>query len=141
MAQTAHAHHCRDSPQHGYQRHRPEQTDLYQIVAAYWHKFLERAEHEGGLPDFVKREFDAFSGATRPWLKLKPLFVVFANVTAFVGSNARKAPVATPRLFHHGIARTVPRLSGSKPSATLKTTQNNPKTTRPGLTEKGSSLV
>jgi hypothetical protein len=60
MAQTAHAHHCRDSPQHGYQRHRPEQTDLYQTVAAYWHKFLERAEHEGGLPDFVKREFEAY---------------------------------------------------------------------------------
>jgi hypothetical protein len=60
MAQTAHAHHCRDSPQHGYQRHRPEQTDLYQTVAAYRHKFLERAEHEGGLPDFVKREFEAY---------------------------------------------------------------------------------
>jgi hypothetical protein len=60
MAQTAHAHHCRDSPQHGYQRHRPEQTALYQIVAANWHKFLERAQEAGGVPDFVKREFDAF---------------------------------------------------------------------------------
>jgi hypothetical protein len=60
MAQTAQAHNCRGSPPSDYQRHRPEQTVLYQIVAAYWHKFLQRAQEAGGVPDFVKREFEAY---------------------------------------------------------------------------------
>ena len=60
MAQTTHALICPSSPQAGYERHRPEQTSLYQTVAAYWHKFLERAEEAGGLPDFVKREVEAY---------------------------------------------------------------------------------
>jgi hypothetical protein len=59
MAHAAHAPQCPSSSQ-GYERHRPEQTDLYRIVAAYWHKFLERAGNEGGLPSFVKREFEAY---------------------------------------------------------------------------------
>jgi hypothetical protein len=60
MAQTAHASHCRGSPQGDYQRHRPEQTALYQVVAANWPKFLQRAQEAGGVPDFVKREFEAY---------------------------------------------------------------------------------
>jgi hypothetical protein len=60
MAQTVQAHLCRGSPIGDYQRHRPEQTALYQIVAVNWPKFLERAEHEGGLPRFVKSEFEAY---------------------------------------------------------------------------------
>ena len=60
MTQTAHAQQCHGSRQGGYERHRPEQTALYQTVSAYWQKFLERAEQAGGLPNFVKREIEAY---------------------------------------------------------------------------------
>lgn len=44
----------------GYQRREPEQTALYQTLAAHWPEFLERAEELGGLPRFVVREFEQF---------------------------------------------------------------------------------
>ena len=60
MQQTAHAHQCHRSPQGEYQRHQPELSTLYQTVSAYWTQFLERAQEQGGLPDFVKREVEAY---------------------------------------------------------------------------------
>ncbi len=44
-----------------YERHRPEETSLYGIVATYYPQFLARLEAEGGaLPAFVKQEFDDY---------------------------------------------------------------------------------
>jgi hypothetical protein len=45
---------------HGYERHRPEETVLYQVVEQHWPAFRERAEHAGGLPRFVVREMDEY---------------------------------------------------------------------------------
>ena len=60
MARAAHADLCPSTLITGYQRRRPEQGALYHTVAAYWPAFLERAEQAGGLPDFVKREVEAY---------------------------------------------------------------------------------
>lgn len=44
-----------------YDRHRPEQTPLYEIVETHYPKFLARFEAEGGsLPAFVQQEFDDY---------------------------------------------------------------------------------
>jgi hypothetical protein len=61
MARDAHAPLCPNTGfTDGYQRRRPEQSALYKIIQAYWPEFAERAEAIGGLPDFVKREFEAY---------------------------------------------------------------------------------
>jgi len=44
----------------GYERRRPEESVLYQVVQAHWPDFLERAEEQGGLPRFVVREFEEY---------------------------------------------------------------------------------
>ena len=45
-----------------YERHRPEQTVLYQLVQENVETFLAQVETEtgSGLPDFVKDKFDTF---------------------------------------------------------------------------------
>ncbi|MGH8503998.1 MAG: transposase zinc-binding domain-containing protein [Gammaproteobacteria bacterium] len=45
-----------------YERRRPEETTLYQLVQEYLETFLAQVELETGaeLPEFVKEEFDAF---------------------------------------------------------------------------------
>ena len=44
-----------------YERHRPEETPLYQIVETYYPEFLARLEAEGGsVPHFVQQEFDDY---------------------------------------------------------------------------------
>jgi len=45
-----------------YERRRPEETTLYQLVQEHLETFLAQVELEtgAGLPDFVKEEFDAF---------------------------------------------------------------------------------
>lgn len=45
-----------------YERHRPEETALYQLVQEHIESFFAQVEAEtgSGLPDFVKDEFDAF---------------------------------------------------------------------------------
>ena len=50
------------SPPFKYQRHCPEKTLLYKLVQENLLTFYERmeGEYEGGLPDFVKKEFDEF---------------------------------------------------------------------------------
>ena len=49
------------TPPASYQRHRPEETPLYGIVATYYPRFVERLNAEGGLlPAFVKQEFDDY---------------------------------------------------------------------------------
>jgi hypothetical protein len=51
-----HSAHRRD----GYARRRPEESVLYETVAARWPAFRERMEQSGGLPKFVVREFEEF---------------------------------------------------------------------------------
>ena len=45
-----------------YERRRPEETVLYQLVAEHLETFFAQVEAEtgAGLPEFVKEEFDAF---------------------------------------------------------------------------------
>ena len=62
MAHDGHAQQCTGSRSaDGYQRRRAEQSTLYKIIQSYWPEFSQRAESIGGLPDFVKREFEALS--------------------------------------------------------------------------------
>ena len=49
----------------GYARRRPEDSALYQFVAEHWPGFKERMERHGGLPKFVRDEFDAYLGCGR----------------------------------------------------------------------------
>ena len=49
------------TPPASYERHRPEETPLYGIVAIYYPKFLARLEAEGAsLPQLVQQEFDDY---------------------------------------------------------------------------------
>ena len=43
-----------------YERRRPEETLLYQLVERHWPRFRQRAEVEGELPKFVIDEFEAY---------------------------------------------------------------------------------
>jgi hypothetical protein len=46
---------------HGYRRHRPEATLLYQLVAEHYPKFRDRRAAEGrALPRYVEDEFEAY---------------------------------------------------------------------------------
>ena len=46
---------------HGYQRHRPEQTLLYQLVVQYYPAFADLMAAQGRpLPDYVQREFEDY---------------------------------------------------------------------------------
>lgn len=46
---------------HGYQRHRPEVTLLYQLLAEHYPKFRDRRAAEGpALPRYVEDEFEAY---------------------------------------------------------------------------------
>ena len=51
---------CSVARRGGYERRRPEQTLLYQLVEQHWPTFRERAEQAGGLPKFVVDEFEAY---------------------------------------------------------------------------------
>jgi len=44
----------------GYERRRPETTDLYKVVAEHWPAFRDRADEQGGLPRFVEKEFEEY---------------------------------------------------------------------------------
>jgi hypothetical protein len=44
----------------GYERRRPELTALYQCIAEHWPGFAERMEEAGGLPRFVRDEFEQY---------------------------------------------------------------------------------
>ena len=44
-----------------YERHRPEQTLLYQIIEEHWPRFQELLEHQGkSLPSYVVQEFEDY---------------------------------------------------------------------------------
>jgi hypothetical protein len=61
MLEPAHAHHHRAAERaDGYQRRRPEESELYQTVAEHWPSFRERAEEVGGLPKFVVAEMEEY---------------------------------------------------------------------------------
>ena len=55
-----------------YERRRPEETTLYQVIQGHLEPFLAEVEAETGasLLDFVKDEFDAFSRMRHPRLRL-----------------------------------------------------------------------
>ena len=44
----------------GYERRRPDTTNLYKVIAEYWPAFRNRAEEQGGLPRFVEKEFEEY---------------------------------------------------------------------------------
>ena len=45
----------------GYERHRPEQTLLYQIIEAHYHTLVDQLDMQGkSLPDHVHQEFEAY---------------------------------------------------------------------------------
>ena len=45
----------------GYERHRPEETLLYQIIEQHYPRFLSELEAQGrSLPGYVRDEFEAF---------------------------------------------------------------------------------
>ena len=43
-----------------YERHQPEKTLLYKIINQNYATFLQRTETIGGLPSFVKEEFESY---------------------------------------------------------------------------------
>ena len=43
-----------------YERRRPEQTPLYQLVRQRYETFLATVDAHGSLPQFIKDEFDAY---------------------------------------------------------------------------------
>jgi hypothetical protein len=43
-----------------YERHRPEETVLYRVVATHWACFRERVEEVGPLPRFVVKEIEEY---------------------------------------------------------------------------------
>ena len=52
---------CSATPRRdGYERRRPDETLLYQLIEEHWPTFLERADQSGGLPDFIVEEFEAY---------------------------------------------------------------------------------
>ena len=51
---------CSTPRRDSYQRRRPDETRLYQLIEEHWPTFLERAEQAGGLPDFIVEEFEAY---------------------------------------------------------------------------------
>ncbi len=55
-------HHATAGNRIHYERHRPEETTLYQLVQEHVETFFAQVETEtgSGLPDFVRDEFDAF---------------------------------------------------------------------------------
>jgi hypothetical protein len=60
--QGARASECAHPPSRrdGYERRRPERTALYQCIAEHWPSFVERMEEAGGLPKFVRDEFEQY---------------------------------------------------------------------------------
>jgi hypothetical protein len=43
-----------------YERHRPEETVLYHLVATHWASFREHVEEVGPLPRFVVKEVEEY---------------------------------------------------------------------------------
>ena len=43
-----------------HERRQPEATALYQSIAQHWPSFAEKLEEQGGLPKFVRDEFEAY---------------------------------------------------------------------------------
>ena len=55
-----------------YQRHRPEQTALFSIVAEHYPRFVQEIERAGGhLPGFVRQEFEDYLQPTAFQVRLK----------------------------------------------------------------------
>ena len=49
-----------------YERHRPEETLLYQIIEEHWPQFQQHLEQQGKyLPTYVKQEFEDFLACGR----------------------------------------------------------------------------
>jgi hypothetical protein len=59
-----------------YERRRPEETTLYQVVQEQFETFLAHVEAKtnAGLPEFVKDEFEAFRAPPRSPVRPLALF-------------------------------------------------------------------
>ena len=78
----------------GYQRHRPETTLLYQLVAEHYPAFRDRrATEDRPLPRYVEDEFDARR-------RVSPLRRTPSRVRAGAGPERRGAP-ATGAVHRH----------------------------------------
>ena len=84
---------CRHkSANYQYERHRPEESLLYQVVSRNFQAFFEKCE-EGGhpVPKFIKREFESF---LRCGFLSYGFIAKRANMTALLGFRARNADYA-----------------------------------------------
>ena len=67
-----------------YERHRPEQTLLYQLIEAHYPALVEQLGQQGkSLPDHVRREFDAYLKCGRlehGFLRVPGEFAIYAAI-------------------------------------------------------------
>ncbi len=79
-----------------YERHRPEQTLLYQLVNEYYPQFIEQLTLQGKtLPNHVQQEFDAYLKCGRlehGFLRVRCESCHFERLVAFSVRNAAFAP-------------------------------------------------
>ena len=95
-----------------YERRRPEETTLYQLVQEHIESFLAQVETEGGvaLPEFVKAEFDAFLACgilAHGFLRNRAGQVVLQLKSAFKDGTTHI--VMAPLEFMQRLAALVPR--------------------------------
>ena len=101
-----------------YERRRPEDTVLYQLVQEHLENFLAQVELEtgAGLPEFVEEEFDAFLDCgilARGFLRLRCADCAHEKLVAFSckrrgfcpGCGARRMAETAARLVDHVIPR------------------------------------
>jgi hypothetical protein len=101
-----------------YERRRPEETVLYQLVQEHLETFLAQVELEtgSGLPEFVEEEFDAFLACgvlAHGFLRLRCADCAHEKLVAFSckrrgfcpGCGARRMAETAARLVDHVIPR------------------------------------
>ena|SRR3990167_77289 len=83
-----------------YERHRPEQTLLYQLVETHYPEFCAQLDAQGRrLPAYVRQEFEEFLRCGRLEHGFLRVRCDAASMSAWllsVASGAASAPVAAP---------------------------------------------
>ena len=114
MAHAQHAPQCSNTRcEHDYQRRRPEQTALYQIIQAYWPEFAERADALGGLPHFIIKEFEAFLDCgvlERGFVSVKCPSCGFERLVGFSCKTRGFCPTCVGRRMNDAAAHLVDRV-------------------------------
>jgi hypothetical protein len=109
-----------------YERRRPEDTALYQLVQEHLESFLAQVELEtgAGLPDFVKEEFDAFLDCgilAHGFLRLRcancthEKLVAFCKRRGFCVAWCSMESIAPPAAYRYSTPCTPPPRSSSRP--------------------------